>query len=388
MRSLLCVVTIFMLSATIAHALIRNEQLKCESSPLYILFEQYYEGHPFRNVNLARNESHWDIDNYNIQFNSLKNYRLRKRVGGGSFGNVIKATYTPDGSKYAFKQLLENDMRSIKEEVQILKEISDLPNVLPLRDVIQERTPNKRTKIGMVFDYFKTGNYEKMFPTLSKIEVKHFIYDTLKTLHLAHSRGIVHRDIKPLNVLMNAKRRQTRVIDWGQSGYFLPGKRYHTAYSTIDYMAPELLMDYAFHGYAIDIWSTGCMLAEMSFLKSSFFQAKSYTPFSRDYSKYTIVLKKRSREQLKVVAKVLGTLELRQYADKFRDEMDLSQLDNIGEYKKVPFVDLVNEQNYHLVDLSLIDLLEKMLTYDHTRRITAAEALMHPYFDAVRDSKF
>ena len=388
MRSLLYTLAILILFATIAHALIRGDQPKCESSPLYILFEQFYEGHPFRNVNLARNESHWDINNYEIQFNSLENYRLRKRVGGGSFGNVMKATYTPDGSKYAFKQLLENDMRSIKKEVQILKEISDLPNILPLRDVIEERAPNKRTKIGMVFDYFKTTDYEKMFPTLSKTEVKHFIYDTLKTLHLAHSRGIVHRDIKPYNVLMSAKNMQTRVIDWGQSGYFLPGKRYSTAYSTIDYMAPELLMDYAFHDYAIDIWSTGCMLAEMSFLKFSFFQAKHYTPFSSDYNKFTVVLKKRSRQQLKVIAKVLGTLKLRQYADKFRDEMDLSQLDKIREYKKVPFVDFVNEQNYHLVDLSLIDLLEKMLIYDHTRRITAAEALMHPYFDEVRDSKF
>ena len=66
--------------------------------------------------------------------------------------------------------------------------------------------------------------------------------------------------------------------------------------------------------------------------------------------------------------------------------MALEQLDGMPDYPKMSLEELITEKNSHLVDPDVIDLLEKMFTYDHTRRITAAEALMHPYFDEVRPS--
>ena len=188
---------------------------------------------------------------------------------------------------------------------------------------------------------------------------------------------------------MSADTVQVRVIDWGQSGYFLPGKRYSTSVSTLRFMAPELLLDYHFHDYALDIWSTGCMLAEMTFLKFEFFEAEKYSPRPKTNDEmYTIKDKQRNKEQLEAIAQVMGTLKLKQYANKFQDDMDLTILDGFEDYKKPSFTKFINEKNKHLVDPDVIDLLEKMFTYDHTRRITAAEALMHPYFDEVRDTVF
>ena len=124
-------------------------------------------------------------------------------------------------------------------------------------DIVREETEDGEVKAGLILDYFQFDSYKGLFPTLTKYQVKHFIYQTLRTLSAAHSRGVVHRDIKPLNVLMNSKTNELRVIDWGLGDFYEPGVKYSTAVSTLYFMAPELLMEYRYHDYALDIWSTG-----------------------------------------------------------------------------------------------------------------------------------
>ena len=194
MRTSLSILLTVLISLSIVYALPEKVQPKCTSSPLYIILEQYYEGHPFRDVNLARNESHWNINEYDVQFNSMDNYKLRsKKVGSGTFSKVFKAKYLPDGSRCVLKQLVTESVRAMKREIQIMDEIADIPNILPLRDIIRQNTTEGGIQAGFIFDCFKTIDYEDLFPTLSKSEVKYFIYETLRTLHLVHSRGIVHR---------------------------------------------------------------------------------------------------------------------------------------------------------------------------------------------------
>ena len=387
----LLVLTFFSLSVAFASQNITQNATrftlsqKCSASPLYVLNEEYYQGHPFRDVNLARDPKHWRMSKYNVEFNSMQNYTLRKKVGSGTFSSVFKTTYIPDGTQYVFKQLVEDDIRAMKKEIQVMKEIADLPNVLPIRDMIREEGDDNVTRSGLILDYFSIISYREMFKTLNKMQIKNFIYETLRTLSLAHSRGIVHRDIKPLNVLMNAERGEVRVIDWGQSDFYLPNKWYPTTISSFYYMAPELMLGYHYHDYALDMWSTGCMLAEMVFNKNTFFKGSNYTARPGDDSlDFTMKDDQRNKEQLTVVAKVMGTLKLKQYANKFKSQMKMQQIDEMPDYKKVPLTEFINEKNAHLVDSTVIDLLEKMLTYDHTKRITSTEALMHPYFDEVR----
>ena len=342
---------------------------------------------PYRNVNLARNESSWDLNNYKIKFNTMDNYRLRSSVASGGFAKVFKTTFIPDGTKCVFKQLYDDNKRAMKQEIMMMQEVSDLPNILPIRDIIRDKMADGNVKTGLILDYFPTIDHLHLFPTLTKSEVKYFVYEALRTTDHAHSRGIFHRDIKPMNVLMNADRLETRVIDWGQSDYYFPEKSYSTSISSINYMAPEILLNYNFYDYSIDVWSTGCILAEMTFLTPLFFKAPKYTPYPEPGNSQFKVLKlRRFKDQLESIAKIMGTLKLKQFANKFKDLMGLTQLDGIADYPKMSFEELITEKNSHLVDPNVIDLLEKMFTYDHTKRIAAAEALMHPYFDEVRPS--
>ena len=375
-----------MLCLTVVYATSKAEQPSCDSSALYTILEKYYEGHPFQYVNLLKNQSSFDLKNFKVEFNTMRNYRVRDKLGHGTFSSVFKARYLPTGRKYAMKQLVHNGIDKIKREVKIMKDVANLPNILPIRDIIRERYNNGVTKTILVFDYFRTPNYMQILPTLTKFEIKSSIYEILRTLHHAHSMGIIHKDIKPLNVLMRPDRLQTRVIDWGLSDYYFPGLEASTAISTLYFNSPDVLLGYKLYDYSIDVWSTGCILGEMIFKVAPFFSARRYTDWTDNMTPEQLmeVDKKRSMEQLEVIAKVLGTLKIKQYFSKFREDMNASRMEGLKDYPERPLSSLINNKNRHLVDSSVIDLLGKMLTIDHTRRITAGEALMHPYFNDVR----
>ena len=280
-----------------------------------------------------------DMGKFEIQCNSMSDYALNKQVGSGTFATVFQTTHIPTGASYAFKQLVDLEDKMMKREIQIMKELADVPNMLPIRDIVKEVNPDGSVKAGLIVDYFKTENYKLMFAKLQKHEIKYFIYETLRTLSIAHSRGIAHRDIKPLNVLMSPERLEARVIDWGQSEYYLPNKPYSTGISTLYYKSPEMLMEFKNHDYALDIWATGCMLADMMFQKDHFFKAKKYSRLAGpEDSQETRAIKKLQyhKEHLDAIAQILGTLKLKQFADKFQDKVVLTQLDGIPDYKKVP----------------------------------------------------
>ena len=154
MRTSLFILFSLLLSFSAAFTFKNSTQPKCSSSSLYILFENYYEGHPYRNVNLARNSSIWDLKNYKIKFNTMDNYKIRSSVAKGGFAKVFKTTFIPDGTKCVFKQLYDDYDLNVKKEIMMTKEVSDLPNVLPVRDIIKDKMADGKVKTGLIFDYF------------------------------------------------------------------------------------------------------------------------------------------------------------------------------------------------------------------------------------------
>jgi len=245
------------------------------------------------------------------------------------------------------------------------------------RDILRQKGKDNTMQYGIVFDYFEAQHYRTLFPRLNKLEIKKFIYQVLNTLDYAHNQGIIHRDIKPLNILMNQDKIEAKVIDWGSADYFVKEKRKSVRVGSLNFKAPELLLGYEYYDYAVDIWSTGCLLAEMVFLKMHFFQGELKREFNE----------KELGEQLEVIMRIRGSEELREYAEKYRERMGMEVVNNIGIYEKVSFETFINEENKHLVDDDVIDLLEKMLEYDHIKRVTASEALKHKYFDEIRLEK-
>ena len=349
-----------------------------------ILLEKHYQGHPYSLVNLARPKTDFDVYHQRIKLGKQEEYDVEHKVGKGKFAKVFKAIHIPTKDDVVLKLFDKTNEERILREIKLLKELKDAPNFLPLRDVLREEGDDDIVRYALIFDYFPTLHYKQLFPTLNKYQIKYFIYETLRTLDYAHSKGIMHRDIKPLNVLMSTEPLAVKVIDWGHSDYYLPNRELSVRVASLHFKGPELFLNMTNHDYSLDIWSTGCLLAEMVFQKFHFFQST----IKREWSSSTNTTEKKMQEfadHLDAVARVLGTTKLRQYADKFKDSMVLDILDKVGNYKKTPWSEFINENNKHLVDQQVIDSLEKMLVYDHTKRITAKDALNHPYFDEVKE---
>jgi serine/threonine protein kinase len=148
--------------------------------------------------------------------------------------------------------------------------------------------------------------------------------------------------------------------------YSYIGQEYNVRVASRYFKGPELLVDFQEYDYSLDMWSLGCMFAGMIFKKE---------PFFHGHDNY---------DQLVRIAKVLGTDELFDYLDKYDLELD-PQFDGIlSPHTKKPWTKFVNVENQHLVSEEALDFLNRLLRYDHQERLTAQEAMMHPYFAPVR----
>lgn len=360
---------------------LQNTNQTCDASPSTILFEKYIQNHPYWNANFGRDKNYWaTVLQQTLGLGYFGFYKMGSALGSGRFSHVFKAVHTPTKNEVAIKQFAHSEKYPIMKEIQILRMLKDAPNFLPIRDILKEGD-YQNIRISLVFDLFESKHYKEFFPDLTKYQIKRLMYETYKTLDYAHRKGIMHRDIKPHNVLMDPVSLKVRIIDWGMSDYYLPSFEYNARVSSFHYKAPELLLNKTTHDYAIDVWSAGCILAEMSFKKIHFFKEESATVDGEDPSIDPV---KSFKEHLDATAKMLGTLKLKQYADKVKDSITMEMMNGIGDYKKVQFTELINEANSHLVDELLIDLLEKIFVYDPAKRITTRAVLQHPYFDEVR----
>jgi len=126
---------------------------------------------------------------------------------------------------------------------------------------------------------------------LSEDEIKYFLFHLLQALSSLHSNGIMHRDVKPRNVLITREdfdlpsdtgetwrahkgqsKRSIMLIDFGLADFYLPGQRYNVRVASRHYKAPELLINYEYYDYSLDIWSVGCILAGLLLRREPFFR--------------------------------------------------------------------------------------------------------------------
>lgn len=141
----------------------------------------------------------------------------------------------------------------------------------------------------------EADDFKSFYPLLTKEDVKIFIHRILEALVHAHSKGIIHRDIKPGNVLFNYEKRIVKVADWGLSDFYYPGKEFNVRVASRYFKGPELLVGMSKYDYQLDVWSVGCVLAGMVFAKEPFFKGLD------------------NRDQLVKIAKVLGTSTINAY---------------------------------------------------------------------------
>ncbi|CAK0797027.1 unnamed protein product [Prorocentrum cordatum] len=264
----------------------------------------------------------------------------------------------------------------IKREIRILQHMCGGPNIIRLLDVIRDPGSQKvwesgprtrrRACASLVFEYVENVDASVLYPTLSDWDIRHYMFELLRAVDHAHSHGIMHRDVKPLNVAIDPTNKTLRLLDWGLADFYHPGQHYSFKVAARYYKGPELLFGMTRYDCSLDVWSLGCMLAGMVFRVHPFFKGAD------------------NCDQLERIARVLGTRELLEYAEKHRQELAPSLEAALGKHPGQAWSEFATSENGHLVSEEALDLIDRMLVVDHALRILPSEALKHQYFEPLR----
>uniref|UniRef100_A0A8C9H3L0 Casein kinase II subunit alpha n=1 Tax=Piliocolobus tephrosceles TaxID=591936 RepID=A0A8C9H3L0_9PRIM len=197
----------------------------------------------YADVNIHKPKEYYDYDNLEIQWNKPNRYEIVKKIGRGKYSEVFN-------------------------EIKILQNLHGGPNIIKLLDIVKD--PISKTP-SLIFEYINNIDFKTLYPKFTDKDIRYYIYQILKALDYCHSQGIMHRDVKPHNIMIDHDKKQIRLIDWGLAEFYHPGQEYNVRVASRYYKGPELLIDLQLYDYSLDIWSLGCMLAGIIFKKEPFF---------------------------------------------------------------------------------------------------------------------
>jgi len=312
----------------------------------------------YADVNDQRPREKWDYEAYTIQWSdSIDNYEIVRKIGRGKYSEVFEGIHTQTDQKIVIKILKPVKKKKIKREIKILQNLSGGTNVICLLDVV--RDPQTKTP-ALIFEHVNNLDFKILYPTLTDNDVRYYMFELLKALDYAHSNGIIHRDVKPHNVMIDHVSRSLRLIDWGLAEFYHVHQEYNVRVASRYFKGPELLVDMQDYDYSLDLWSFGCMFAGIIFKREPFFRGDN------------------NRDQLVKIARVLGTDLLDEWMDKYG--LYISWRNIISKHNAKQWNQFMNAENTHLCVPDAIDLLSKLLRYDPNERLTAKEAMDHRYF--------
>jgi cyclin-dependent kinase len=289
----------------------------------------------------------------------MDRYAKIEKVGEGTYGVVYKARDVTTNQIVALKKIrLEAEDEGVPStairEISLLKELKD-DNIVRLLDIV-----HAEQKLYLVFEFLDVDlkrymeNANTSGTPIPIGIVKRFTHQLNAGLLYCHSHRILHRDLKPQNLLID-KKNNLKLADFGLARAFgIPLRTYTHEVVTLWYRAPEVLLGSRHYSTAIDMWSVGCIFAEMVMRGSPLFPGDSEI------------------DQIFKIFRILGTpseetwpgvTQLPDYKDTF-PRWSKQELKSV-----VPNLD---EQG--------LDLLAHTLTYDTAKRISAKRALNHPYF--------
>jgi len=290
----------------------------------------------------------------------LDKYEKLQKIGEGTYGVVYKAKNRETGLFIALKKIrLENEDEGIPStairEISILKEMIH-PTIVSLLDVV-----NYDNKLYLVFE-FLDQDLKKYMDTVSSVApalVQSYTRQLLQGLTYCHQRRIVHRDLKPQNLLID-KKGSLKIADFGLARAFcVPVRQYTHEVITLWYRAPEILLGSATYSIPVDMWSAGCIFAELLAKKPLF-------PGDSEIDQLFKIFRQMGTPTEDIWH---GCTSLPDYKPSF-PKWKKQELGKVFE-------------NAHSAS---VDLLEKMLTYEPAQRISAREALNHPYFSVSFDN--
>ncbi|XP_028790049.1 probable serine/threonine-protein kinase At1g54610 [Neltuma alba] len=199
---------------------------------------------------------------------SAESYIMINKVGQGTYSNVYKARDRNTGELVALKKVrLDTSkpecIKFMAREIMILRRL-DHPNVVKLKGLATSRM---HYSLYLVFDFMQSDLariVSRPEERLTEPQVKAYMHQLLSGLQHCHDRGILHRDIKGSNLLID-KSGMLKIADFGLANYYNPDhdQPLTSRVVTLWYRAPELLLGATDYGVGIDLWSAGCLLAEM-----------------------------------------------------------------------------------------------------------------------------
>lgn len=293
----------------------------------------------------------------------IENFQKLEKVGEGTYGVVYKAKDKATGKLVALKKVrLEAEDEGVPStsirEISLLRELPH-PNIVSLIDVVHQEQ-----KLYLVFEYLDKDlkkymdavGKKKMHPML----IKSYMHQLLQGIAFCHLHRVLHRDLKPQNLLIDSKG-VLKIADFGLARAFgVPIRTYTHEVVTLWYRAPEILLGGRQYATAVDMWSIGCIFAEM---------VNGVPLFPGDSE----------IDELFKIFKILGT----------PDETTWSGVSTYKDFKEnFPMWDGEGLQSV-CPDLCEdgLDLMKALLVYEPGQRMSAQKALNHPYFDDLKQLK-
>lgn len=207
-------------------------------------------------------ESYYDYPSFDITWSTMEHYEVLHKLGRGKYSEVYDGVNVMNNQPCVVKILKPIKMEKIRREVKILQTLYGGPNIIKLYDTVKDDVSNVS---ALIFERVDHENHRTMYPKLTDFDIRYYIYEILNGLDYCHSMGIMHRDIKPHNVMIDHNTRDVKIIDWGLAEYYIPEKAYNVRVASRYYKGPELLVDDFYYNYSLDIWSLGCTMGNMMF---------------------------------------------------------------------------------------------------------------------------
>ncbi|CAF2142333.1 unnamed protein product [Rotaria magnacalcarata] len=299
-------------------------------------------------------------------------YEILAKIGEGTYGEVFKARDKATGELCALKKVrLENEKEGFPitaiREIQILRQLTH-PHIVNLKEIIMDARAivdiKNDTSFYLVFEYCDHDLFGLLDSGLIELDIEHiraFVYQIMSGLAYCHERKFLHRDIKCSNILLN-NNGKIKLADFGLARFYNAEDKdrpYTNKVITLWYRPPELLLGEERYGPAIDIWSCGCIFGEL-FTRRPLFQGQ------------------REEEQLEMISRLCGSPTPAVWPDVIHLPL-FATLKQKKTYRR-----RLREEYQYLPEPAL-DLFDRMLELDPSRRISASDALLSNWLKDIND---